>query len=293
MTIQRPPAPHGAQFSHSPDSTTPVRSSLFVDDMPDDPLGPGDYVGWYFVDGEYRLVDPFLDWPEYLLYDADQPSSVPTDGPEGEDVSAEPTPLDDNPDGDQPTPVDVSSKVLSAFTTRFEKVPAAAYTVESWLGFIRDGSQAQRVASIRASRGTAAYDRGKKKLPCTSFSGAFPNGRAGQIPTESSGLIFLELDHHDGPPPAGWLASERARLGEHPGVVAAYVSAGGQGIHIVAAVDPIPTSRKEHTQAWAWASRELQIADTGDHQVKDITRLSYPVAGPSAERRWTTPRARR
>ena len=239
----------------------PIRSSFFVDDLPNAPVGPGEAVGWYqFADnGEYHLIDPF-DWPEYFVI------SVPATNDSPKPTDPLPTVAD--------RPVDVSAIPLSAFTTRFEKVPGQVYTVEEWLSFIRDGAQAKTITAIRDSRGTPRYDFLKRQLPCASFAGTFPLGRAGKFPSNTSGMLFLEVDFHDGAPPEGWLESERARLSAHPAVVTIYASAGGAGLHAVVAVDPVPVDRQSYRQAWAWATRELVLENTGDPLVKDSTRLA-------------------
>ena len=136
------------------------------------------------------------------------------------------------------------------------------------------GEMARSIAAIRDSRGTPRYDQLKKQLPCASFSGTFPEGRAGKSPTDASGLIFVEVDHHDGAPPQGWLEAEKARLSGNPAVVSVYTSAGGAGLHCVVAVDPVPVDRTGYRMAWAWATRELALEDRGDPQVKDSTRVA-------------------
>ena len=109
---------------HTPDPAGPVRSSFFVDDLSDEPLGPGDCAGWYFLDGAYILDDPFY-WPQYFVDDAD--------GTKVEDVSAEPTP----PDADDSQPIDELDD------TGTQGDPDAT-TRHKWLesfGFVRDGSR--------------------------------------------------------------------------------------------------------------------------------------------------------
>ena len=251
MTLQNTAPNDGAPPLHTAHVPSPVQThvSLLPDDLPNNPLGPGEAIGWYqLVDGgEYCLIDPF-DWPEHFVI------SVPLSAPA--------------------QPINVSARTLSAFTTRFEKIPVVAYTLADWLGFIRDGAQAKTVAAIRDSRGTPRYDALKKQLPCTAFAGTFPEGRAGKFAADASGMIFVEVDHHDGAPPPDWLESEKARLSGNPAVVSVYTSAGGAGLHCVVAVDPAPTDRPSYKQAWAWATRELALEDRGDPLVKDSTRLA-------------------
>ncbi len=219
---------------------------------------PFEYASLYYYDlADYPFYDPSDDYIQVLI-----------------DSALNPPPLSLPASESAPIPVDVSALPLSAFTSRFAKIPAQVYTLLEWLGAIRDGEMAKTVAAIRDSRGTPRYDALKKQLPCVSFSGTFPEGRAGKFPSDASGLVFLEVDHHDGAPPEGWLDAEKARLSAHPAVVALYVSAGGAGLHAVVDVNPIPTDRASYHQAWAWATRELELEDRGDPLVKDSTRLA-------------------
>ena len=185
---------------------------------------------------------------------------------------------------EQPTPEPrgISAVIISSFQTRFEKLPDTTFSVAQWLAAIRDGSVAEPVAQIRAARGTPRYDALKKKLRCATWAGQFPSGRKRNDPFSTSGLVFLELDHHDGPPPQGWLEAEQVRLAANPGVAAIYKSAGGLGLHVVAAVDPAPASPSEYRQAWGWLTRELAIEEYGDVQVKHHGRLAAVSHDPDA-----------
>ena len=223
-------------------SSKPV--SFAPNDMIDAPLGPGDCIIWH--QGEY--IDLF-DWAEHTVADEQ--------------------------------PRDVSGVRLSVFHNRFEVVPSATTMVGDWLTAIRDGADRHSIEATRSARGTPDYDKRKKRLRNVSWSGTYPEGRKGKTPTEPSGLLFLEMDYHDGPPPSGWLESEKARISAHPAVVTAYVSPGGQGVHIVTAVDPIPGDRDQHQQAWAWATRELELEASGDPRVKDQTRLAATSHDPN------------
>ena len=254
-----------------PDAPAPspaqTRVSFHPDDLPDNPLGPGECIVWF--EGEY--IDLF-DWPEFR-----------TDAPDPSETSPAETPA-----AAPARPINVSAVPLSAFKTRFEKIPAATYTLGDWLAAVRDGEMAKSVTAIRGSRGTPRYDQLKKKLPCIAFAGTFPQGRAGKFPTDASSLVFLEVDHHDGAPPPGWLESEKARLSANPAVVTVYVSAGGGGIHAVVAVDPVPVDRQSYRQAWAWATRELALEDRGDPLVKDSTRARLHLPRPQPVRQPNT-----
>ena len=74
MTTQHE-APDGVPISISPlpdtpaPSPAPQRVSFFVDDLPDNPLGPGECIVWF--EGEY--VDLY-DWPEFRTDDPDDPT---------------------------------------------------------------------------------------------------------------------------------------------------------------------------------------------------------------------------
>ena len=268
-----------SQSATAPIDGAQSRVSFFPDDLPDPPFSLEDCCpGYFIIDGEICLVGPeealsLFSWAPYEL-GGSTPAPVGESPPHIPDrISLLPDDLAPLPDT-APIPVDMSAVPLSAFTNRFEKIPVTGYTLADWLGFIRDGAQAKTIAAIRAARGTPDYDKGKKKLPCVSFAGTFPLGRAGKSPSDASGLIFVEVDSHDGPPPEGWLESETARLAAYPAIVAVYTSAGGAGLHAVIAVDPVPTDRQSYRAAWAWATRELSLEDRGDPQVKDSTRLA-------------------
>ena len=230
-----------------PSTSSPQAFSFFIDDLIDAPLGPGQLIVWH----QDEYIDLF-DWPEHAV--DEQPTQEPRD---------------------------VSTVRLSVFHNRFEVVPSATTMVGDWLTAIRDGADRHSIEAIRSARGTPDYDKRKKRLRNVSWSGTYPEGRKGKTPTEPSGLLFLEMDYHDGPPPSGWLESEKARISAHPAVVTAYVSPGGQGVHIVTAVDPIPGDRDQHQQAWAWATRELELEASGDPRVKDQTRLAATSHDPN------------
>ena len=168
----------------------------------------------------------------------------------------------------------MSGVQISSFRDHFEKLPDRTLTIAEWLAAIRDGLVAEPIARIRASRGTPAYDKLKKGLRCITWAGTFSQGRKHDDPCEPSGLVFLELDHHDGAPDPGWLWSERMRLSANPSTVSVYTSAGGQGLHVVAAVNPIPCTPNEYRQAWGWVSRELGIEASGDRGVGHRNRLA-------------------
>ena len=235
--------------------STPPSSgvSLHPDDLIDAPLGPGQLIVW---DEEADGYIDLFDWPEHAVAD-EQPTQEPRD---------------------------ISAVIISSFQTRFEKLPDATFTVATWLDAIRDGQVADPIAQIRAARGTPRYDALKRKLRCATWAGQFPSGRKHNDPFSTSGLVFLELDHHDGPPPQGWLEAEQVRLAANPGVAAIYKSAGGLGLHVVAAVDPAPASPSEYRQAWGWLTRELAIEEYGDVQVKHHGRLAAVSHDPNAYR---------
>ena len=203
------------------------------------------------------------------------PPSSPTDAVYPAPTGA-PSPNDlIDPASPSPGQCDVTDVPLSSFKTRYAKLPDATFTLAQWLEFVRSGQAAAPIARIRAARGTPGYDSLKNKLRCVAYAGTYPHGRAGNTPDATSGLVFMELDHHgDGPPPPNWLEGEKWRLCSNPGVVACYTSCGGAGLHVIAAATPAPAGRAAYTQAWAWLTRELGLTDTGDPQVKDQVRLA-------------------
>ena len=178
-------------------------------------------------------------------------------------------------------PIGVLNRPLSGLTNRFEKIPSGNPTLNDWLNAIATGTAAVRVAAVRAAYGKPEYDKQKEPLPCIIYSGTFPEGRAGKAPAQPSGLVFLEVDFHDGAPPDGWLVEEKVRLAANPAVAAVYVSVGGRGLHAVVAVDPAPADRKQYPMAWAWVTRELKLEQLGDPQVKDCTHLALISHDPA------------
>ena len=204
------------------------------------------------------------------------PSSQPFISPY---ISVLPSDLPDDPD--TAPSLDLSTIMVSVFRTRFAKLPDQTCAVSVWLDAIRTGKADERVAQVRASRDDrTAYDRLKETLSCVSFAGTFDQGRKKGDPFESSGLIFMELDHHDTDAPEGWLWAEKQRLASHPGVASVYVSCGGGGLHIIAATTPKATNPSEYRQAWGWLSRELGLLEGGDPAVKHPGRLAAISVDP-------------
>ena len=203
---------------------------------------------------------------------------VPTTAAQAAPKGVFPFPGDWPDDSTAPTPAstprDVSAVPISSFKTRFETLPDDSFTVASWLGFIRDGLAAEPIARIRAARGSAAYDTLKQGLRTATWAGLFSGGRKANDPFIPSGLVFLEIDNHSTAPPEGWLTAEKQRLSSNPGTVAVYTSAGGRGLHVLAAADPVPTTPAEYRQAWGWLTRELALEETSDPMVKNLGRLA-------------------
>ena len=176
----------------------------------------------------------------------------------------------------------MSGVLVSHFNSVKQKIPAGSVTVATWLESIRDGRMAQTVTAVRAAAASSEeYDALKDRVCATSWAGPFPNGRKGNVPDPASGLVFADLDNHDGKRPTGWLESERARLSALESVVAVYVSIGGNGLHIVTAVSPTPTTRPSYKQAWEAVNQHLNIPESVDKKAKDITRLALVSYDPA------------
>ena len=207
----------------------PQRFSLSPPDFLDGPLCLHDILPALFQldDGTWEFWTPE---DEGTLFHY-EPSSPVADSPDST--------IDDIPDGrPTPHPLTFHPKCYPPSPPGLRRCPQRHTPLRTgW-----DSSETARRPGEWLRSGPAeevpVYDRLKKQLSCASFSGTFPAGRAGQFPTDATGLVFLEVDFHDGPPPAGWLESEKTRLGSHPAVTAAYVSAGGAGLHVVVAVSP-------------------------------------------------------
>ena len=120
----------------------------------------------------------------------------------GPSIPAEPSPAENIDDSTPPPPTtrDVADVPLSSFESRYAKLPDQPFTVAEGLAAIRDDSVAEAVGRIRAARGTPDYDRLKRGLRCITWAGTFSQGRKLDDPCEPSGLVFLELDFHDGTP---------------------------------------------------------------------------------------------
>ena len=146
----------------------------------------------------------------------------------------------------------------------------------------------QRNADARNAKATGnaeKYDRTKNGSPWTIFGGVFPDGhRSRGDAYQPSGLVFAELDNlpsHINP------ADARDEIFAHPAVIAACISFGGQGVHIIGAVNPAPTSPPQDsgaaTYAAAWQAfvSALALPDT-DESVKHPERIVYLPHDPHA-----------
>ena len=249
-----PSADHGATSADSHTSKPgPVRSSFFVGDMIDAPLGPGDAVGWYLIDGAYRLVDPFLDWPEYF-YDADQPSSVPTD-------------TDDTPDpvaSIDPSTIRVAG-VARLKAGRGGKITTSGlYQLQGVINDIRTSTDLQELTekarAIVVEHGRESDEYGAHKVAMPGFlpSVTVPEGTPiAKLPPAGnhSGLYGYDLDE---PRPVD-IDRMREELRNAPGIVSFGVSVGADGMWCVAS-GPIAETDAEHKAHWLAISKQLPDA---------------------------------
>ena len=187
-----------------------------------------------------------------------------------------------SPPRDDPEPRDVSLLPISAFKSFKTALPQSPTTVSEWVTCIRDGGHAESVATVRAARGTDHYDKLKGKLPAVTWAGTFPEGRKGKTPTEPTGIVFLEVDDHEGARPSGWLADEKTRLAAYPSTVAVYLSCGGAGLHAIVSVSPSPTTKAAYRSAWTAALSQLELTEKADPATKDIARLALVSHDPDA-----------
>ena len=146
---------------------------------------------------------------------------------------------------------------------------------------------ADRIANARAAKAAgdqSTYDLIKNASPWTIFAGLFPPGsRSRGDAYVPSGLIFAELDHIGDNP-----AHARDAIAAHPAVIAAWLSFGGDGVHMAVAVDPPPisppedTSARSYNAAWHAVVDALLLPGSNDESVKHPERISYLSHDPDA-----------
>ena len=169
-------------------------------------------------------------------------------------------------------------------TTSEKDGPPVTVTLSGHLEAIREGKYAGGVNAVRVARGTAAYTQLKHLLPAVCWGAYLPDGRKQSDLDGLTGLVFLDWDQHEGAPNAELREAEKARFAQLEGVVACYKSCGGDGLHIVVAVDPVPTDKFEYAQAWRCCVQKFQLrAGKGnDISVKNANRLAIVSADPAA-----------
>ena len=169
-------------------------------------------------------------------------------------------------------------------TTSEKDGPPVTVTLSGHLEAIREGKYAGGVNAVRDARGTAAYTQLKHLLPAVCWGAYLPDGRKQSDLDGLTGLVFLDWDQHEGAPNAELREAVKARFAQLEGVVASYTSCGGDGLHIVVAVDPVPTDKFEYAQAWRCCVQkfELRAGKGNDISVKNANRLAIVSADPSA-----------
>ena len=174
-----------------------------------------------------------------------------------------------------PPPHDYAGAIVSVFENTSTTFSRSSFAVWGWVQKLRDGYFSSLVEPVRAAtHGSGEYRHLKAQLPAVAWAGEFERGRKGTSPCKPSGLVFAEIDQKPSVTDDAWLKEQKARLSQHPCVLAVYRSAGGAGLHTVTAVSPIPQTSKEYKVAWAAVSRELGIEKIGDPAVSNRTRLA-------------------
>lgn len=169
---------------------------------------------------------------------------------------------------------------LSLYPDITTEKPSGETTLANWLAAIHGGRYQVAITTIREAAGTPAYGNLKNRLPCVTYGGFFPDGSKNDSPYTASPYVFLDWDQHGSEQSTFALEMARARLASHPSVVAVYTSAGGAGLHIVAAVEPIPQTPAEYRSAWASVTHALELGAQNDSQVAHAGRLACASYDP-------------
>ena len=268
----------GPAISPTTSQAPPVRNSFFAGDMIDGPIGPGDCAGWHLIDDEYHPGDPFLDWPEYFLYDADRPSSVPADGPEVEDVSAEQRPID-------PTTIRVGH-VGKLKPDKGAVITTGDFTLAEIVNSIRTSTKLQELTQqarqIIAAHGRDSKEYGDFELSLPGFlpSVAVPVGtRTKALKPQGShtGLYGFDLDE----PRSIDIDRIRGELRDAPGIAAFGLSLGADGMWCLVA-GPAATTEAEHKAHWTALASQLPptAKATSSGQSKNFNRFRAMAFDP-------------
>jgi len=111
-------------------------------------------------------------------------------------------------------------------------------TLADFLNSVRYGSWKDQIEAIRAIKDKAARDNAKKNIPSVTIAGVFKERKADNL-IEHSGFIAVDIDNF----------SDKAALLADPYTYALFYSASGNGIVVVAKVNP-----EKHKESYRWLS---------------------------------------
>ena len=124
-----------------------------------------------------------------------------------------------------------------------------------------------------------AYDDLKATFPAVTWAGVFTRRRTLASIETHSGLCFTEVDEVQDP------AAVKDTLSSIPGMVLAYTSSSGRGVHIIWAVEPLPVDANQHRAAWAACVARMGqhgLSAKNDGACKDVSRLAFLPSDPEA-----------
>lgn len=157
------------------------------------------------------------------------------------------------------------------------KAPAGTMYLSEYIERVRGGEWRTRIMSVRTARNEQEKRQAKSRLPFIMPHGVF-TGRTDADLHERSGFRFLEVDNADDP------AALRDRIAETDVVAAAWLSASGNGVHILVQLDQGQGGMHlgYSTDGFEYMAKWLGIADTVDPSVKNLNRVVYVSYDPDA-----------
>ena len=171
------------------------------------------------------------------------------------------------------------ASIAGADCCRLKPAPAPKRAADAGPG---DGDDKPKCANPRAAKAQAEQKRLKDLsywiIAAGDYSAANGKRRLADDYVRS-GMVFAELDKLD----YQGARQGRDELFEHAGVLCAYVSSSGAGVHAMVAVTPAPYGRAEHAAAWHAVCEALGLpVDSNDRSVKHPNRMSYLSYDPDA-----------
>ena len=172
---------------------------------------------------------------------------------------------------------------LTVYPHTFAKEHSDATTLAEWAEAMRDGKFAAVTDKVQGLVDQKdAYTKAKqRKLPAITYGGNFCHGRKLSNEYEATPFVFMEWDQHGEERSIEALRTAAEKFMAHPAVTLVYRSVGGNGLHVVAEVTPIPTNNAEYKEAWLAASASIGLGN-GDPSVKNANRISYASYDPRA-----------